>query len=448
LNMKSSYTERCLYFDAWKYSDESFRTHNRPCNIGLFGKWGVGKTSIVKMLFNKMKNDEKLSETVRCLYFDAWKYSDESFRTQILLEMDEELGNPIGKERIIDVLYNIQEEEIVKGSSIKSFFLKSWAFWASLVVIVAAILLVHHMFPDEEIVSLVAASLIVPFVVQLIAVVQSASASASKRRILPKKEWPGEFENIFSEIIEKTKYEKIVMVIDNLDRCQSQTVVEMLALLKTFMDIQKCIYIIPCDKEAILNHISTLDRNTEYFEKSGPEFLKKIFQITIGIPPILGESLEEYAQKLRSQMKFSFDDNVQDVIVGAYAGTPRQIIHAFNKLTTLYLLAREKEKEKIIKKGTVTDNLAFLAKISIIEDEWKDFFDSLSSNTLLLEDIENYFRGLPLDPGAEENIHDSFNKNPGLRNFLYATRTIRADNVEPFLILNQETYESTIPELD
>ena len=79
----------------------------KPCNTGLFGKWGVGKTSIVKMLFNKMKNDEKLSETVRCLYFDAWKYSDESFRTQILLEMDEELGNPIGKERIIDVLYNI-----------------------------------------------------------------------------------------------------------------------------------------------------------------------------------------------------------------------------------------------------------------------------------------------------------------------------------------------------
>jgi len=423
---------------------ELIKDINGPCNIGLFGKWGIGKTSIVKMLSSKVKNKEK----IKYIYFDAWKYSDESLRTQILLEIDEKLDNPVGKEKIIDILYNIKEEEEVKRSDIRNFFLKSRIFWTSLIVMIVTVLIIHYIFPNKEIIVFVAASIIVPFLAQLIATVQSASISVSRRTILPGKEWPGIFENIFKEIIEKAKYEKIVIVIDNLDRCQSRTVIKMLALLKTFMDIKKCIYIIPCDGEALLSHINTLDSSMGYFKESGQEFLKKIFQVTIKIPPFLGESLEEYAQKLRSQMRFSFDDNVQDVIVSAYAETPRQIIHIFNKLTTFYLLAREKEKEKIIKEGTITNNLPFLAKILVIEDEWRDFYNDLSCNPFLLEEVENYFRGKPLNKENEKRIMKHFNDNPKLRDFLNATRVVRADNIEPFLLLSQEAYEYAIPELE
>lgn len=423
---------------------ELIRDIEEPCNIGLFGKWGVGKTSIVKMLSNKIGDGKK----IKCIYIDAWKYSDESLRTQILLEIDKELGNPIGKEEIIDNLYNIQEEEKEEESGIKSLLLKTWVSWISFFMIAAAILLVYYKFPDKEIVSLIAVCLVGPLLLQLITVIQSASVSVSRRRILPKKEWPGEFEDIFSMIIKKAKYEKIVVIIDNLDRCQSHVVIEMLALLKIFMGSQKCIHIIPCDEEALLGHIGTIDKNGGYFKESGQEFLRKIFQVTIKVPPLLGESLEEYAQRLRSKMRFPFDDNVLDVVAWAYARTPRQIIHTLNKLTTLYLLAQEKEKEKIIKEGIVTSNFAFLAKISIIEDEWKDFYNYLSCNALLLEDIENYFRGLSIDNGTEDRITAFLDRNPRLRDFLYATRAVRADDIEPFLMLSQETYESAIPELE
>ena len=427
---------------------ELIKDVNGPCNIGLFGKWGTGKTSIVKILFNRIKNDEEFSKRMKCLYFDAWKYSDESLRTQTLLELDEGLGEKIGRDKIIDDLYNIREEEIPDKPM--GFGDRIWKvlFELRVSLIALATMIVIDLFililSDTRIADVVTTLIIVPVLVELIFRVQSAGISMSKKRILPKKEWSGEFERIFREIVKQAGEEKIVIAIDNLDRCQSKTVMEMLALLKTFMDIQKCIYIIPCDEEALLSHIDTLDSSRGYFKESRQEFLRKIFQVSIKIPPFLGENLEEYAQKLISQMRFSFDENVQDVIVRAYAKTPRQIVHILNKLTVLYLLAKEKEEERIIKKGTVTNNLPFLAKIAIIEDEWRDFYNELSNNPLLLDEIENYLRGKPLNDTVM--IEQHFKDNPLLKDFLNATRAVRSENVEPFLLLSQEKYEYSIPE--
>lgn len=411
----------------------------KPCNVGLFGKWGVGKTSIVKILSSRLKNEEK----IECIYIDAWKYSDESLKTQVLIEIDEKLNHPIGKEEIIDILYNVKEEEVIEKSSAKDFFAKTKFFWIFLGSMTIFDLFIHSLLGSAGIAGILALTLLLPFLVQLMIVIQSASVSMSRKRILPKKEWPGEFENIFRQMINKASFKKIVIVIDNLDRCQSATVIRMLTLLKTFMDIPKCIYVIPCDEEALLSHINTLDQEMGYFKKTGQEFLKKIFQVTIRIPPFLGENLEEYARNLRTTMRFSFDDNVQDVLVSAYAKNPRQIIHAFNKLTTLYLLAREKEKKGIIGKGMITKNVPFLAKISIVRDEWKDFYDELSFNAFLLEDVEKHFKGID-----QAEVKKFFQENPGLEEFLNATRTVRADYIEPFLLLGQETYESAIPELE
>ncbi len=414
------------------------------CNIGLFGKWGTGKTSIAKMLSTSIKNHKK----TKCIYFDAWKYSDESLRTQILLEIDKKLENPLGEEKIIDSLYNIKEEETTRSSNIETFLRKSGITLISLVALIPVLLFVLYVSPNREKTVYVMVPIIISILAQVVAAAQSASISISRKTIPPGREWPGNFEKIFTKMVEEAKCEKIVIIIDNLDRCPSQIVIEMLALLKTFMETRKCIYIIPCDEEALLSHVKTLDGGTGYFGESGQEFLRKIFQVTMKVPPFIGESLEEYARKLRSQMRFSFDDNVQHVVVSAYAKNPRQIIHAFNKLTTLHLLAKEKEKEGIIKKGTITGELPFLAKISIIEDEWKNFFKDLSKNVYLLREVENYFRGMPPNEETEKKIRKYFEDYPELKEFLNANRAVRVDDVKPFVLLSQETYECAIPELE
>jgi hypothetical protein len=56
-----------------------------PISIGLFGPWGIGKSTIVNILFNKIRSDT--TSRLFPIYFNAWKYSGDSFRRQFLLEV-------------------------------------------------------------------------------------------------------------------------------------------------------------------------------------------------------------------------------------------------------------------------------------------------------------------------------------------------------------------------
>ena len=47
------------------------QTGNTPLTIGVFGTWGSGKTSLMKMVKNKLPNDFTVA------WFDAWKYDKE-----------------------------------------------------------------------------------------------------------------------------------------------------------------------------------------------------------------------------------------------------------------------------------------------------------------------------------------------------------------------------------
>ncbi|MCH7598053.1 hypothetical protein IID27_03400, partial [Patescibacteria group bacterium] len=56
---------------------------NPPLTIGLYGNWGTGKTTIARSV-------EKLVKQAgdKTLYFDVWKYEQDSLRRQFLIELD------------------------------------------------------------------------------------------------------------------------------------------------------------------------------------------------------------------------------------------------------------------------------------------------------------------------------------------------------------------------
>jgi hypothetical protein len=56
-----------------------------PLSIGLFGSWGIGKSTIINILRRKIR--ETRSDTLKDIYFNAWKYSGDSFRRQFLIEV-------------------------------------------------------------------------------------------------------------------------------------------------------------------------------------------------------------------------------------------------------------------------------------------------------------------------------------------------------------------------
>lgn len=90
-----------------------------PWNIGVFGEWGSGKTSIIKMLYSRLEDSQ---HNYVCVEFDAWKHAEESIRTDLLLNLDQAIdketgrevdGSPgiLGEDQITQELYDVEEEK-------------------------------------------------------------------------------------------------------------------------------------------------------------------------------------------------------------------------------------------------------------------------------------------------------------------------------------------------
>ena len=55
-----------------------------PFTIGLFGKWGTGKSSIANFLKSKL---EKYPGKIVVVDFDVWKYEEDSLRRYFLINL-------------------------------------------------------------------------------------------------------------------------------------------------------------------------------------------------------------------------------------------------------------------------------------------------------------------------------------------------------------------------
>lgn len=416
-----------------------------PCNIGLFGRWGSGKTSIIRILMKKIDDKGVSGQKIAYFEFDAWKYAGDSIREQILLQLNHKFGT-CKEQDIKDKLFCIIEKEIpVKNENgitkkIKEIWHQAPLFLSSLLIVflISAVLMLFKVNVSNIIVPL----LLIPLFLEFISKIDSTTISMGRKQTLPTRESPAQFEEIFTGIIDSIEADRVVIIIDNLDRCPGKIAIEMLSMIKTFMDNKKCIYISPCDDEALRKHLNQAN-GKEYSTEDAPEFLRKFFQTSIKIPPFIDEDIEIFTKNLNSELKYPFGEGVIDVIKSAYTKNPRRMKHALNKLTTLKLLAHKIENGGVICKGTITRNIEFLAKISIIEEEWPTFYQELLDDGNLLDDIESYIREYPR---KHNTIDELFEKNKGLEHFLNANRLITAEDTSPFLMLNQTSYEVALPD--
>ncbi|MFK5604887.1 KAP family P-loop NTPase fold protein [Haloferax volcanii] len=457
-----------------------------PWHIGLFGEWGSGKTSIIRLLRNRVNQKPEFNDTIFVEY-DAWKHAEESIRTDLLLGIDQALGRELdtkpdgsygilGEEKITEELYDITEEQVVDDLSYRDYIQKlvqESKLLTAIVGITGAVLIVGVL---TNILSLLGAvSLgqnllgtvnsilqiaILPLFLSLFVFMakQVESATSSLRRSPPRNEWTGAYEQLFSEILAevevKSKKETVVISIDNLDRCESETVYDVLVSLKTYLEHDKCIYIIPCDDAALTSHIRSIDAG-EYFEdtENEHEFLRKFFQTHIRVPPFLPEDIENYAFNLNEQLSSPFEDEAIDVVTNAYLDNPRRIKHAINRLATLRVIAQEVEEEGSLNRGRITDNQPFLAKVSILQEDHREFFQKLSNDPYLLEDVNGYFNSKLTEESKIQRVENSIKTNNSeyqapLERFLRATRRVTATNPEPFLTLSEPSYSTNVSGMD
>lgn len=421
-------------------------------NIGLLGKWGVGKTSILKLLFKHVKENDK---NIKTFLFDAWKYPRGNLCQELVLQLNREF-QVYREDELEREIYCIQEEESTPVErTLKERLLGIWRQFSISIsitiflVIIFVLLTLLGLIPQTIYQSLLFI-VILPIIVDLVIKMNASVSRMGRITRLPAKFDPARIEGKFRQIVDKImgqpKVNKLVIAIDNLDRCSSEDAIEMLEAIKALMEHEKCVYLVSCNDEALTKDLVSIRK---YTVSDASEFLRKFFQTSVVIPSLLSADLERFASNLLARLEIPYTEQILQVIVNAFMENPRKIKQFLNNLTTQYLLVQEREKIGVFGSGDITGNDGFLAKILVIRQEFPLFYEELDYREELLEEVETYFMGTgqaPVYKGDKRSDKaDVFKNNPGLEQFLKSTRLITVEDITPFLKLNRETFTSVIP---
>ena len=260
-----------------------------PTTIGVFGDWGSGKTSLLKML----KSDIELEagEEVLCLEFNGWLFEGYEDAKAALLGtiVDELLAN-----RGTSVKVKEKVGELLKRLD----FLKTLGYVAKGGLVLAAgglpalgIVAGAGMIAGAQGVAEKAKDLDPEKAAGLLK--EDSATNANIRRTVRG------FRHEFEELLKAANLKRLVVIIDDLDRCSPDTIIETLEAIKLFLFVPQTVFIIGADERLI--QYAVRKRFPELpGEKSevGRDYLEKLVQFPIRVPPLGSFELETYINLL------------------------------------------------------------------------------------------------------------------------------------------------------
>ena len=361
-------------------------------NIGLFGSWGSGKSSIIATAKDKLTSLK--GAKVKFVTYDAWKYANDSFRRMFLFEVQRELG--FKRTPLMEKFYQNSNQDIDVKNQLSP--LKVVGVFAAIIITILVVSLLNIEVEYKiSIYSLLALFSIIVGI--LTGCFNQLKVAISKPFMFA----PEQFEQCFQEMMEEAlrpniidrafhfitrnpdyiSHKQIVIVIDNIDRCNSEQSYNLLTDIKTFLcdESFNIVFVIPVDDEALRKHIlnSTHSENTDECARDIEEFLRKFFNVTLRIKPHQPTEMYEFAQKLNTKYALGFNSATVNIASKEYAKNPRRVIQLFNNLSA--------------ELANYNDTFAsqyetLICKILIIREEYNKFYQELLKDYTLLSSTE------------------------------------------------------------
>ena len=143
---------------------------------------------------------------------------------------------------------------------------------------------------------------------------------------------------------------RLVIFIDDLDRCTPEGALEILESIKTFFDIEGIIYVIGMDPATIDPIIQV--KYGENSKISGLDYMQKIVQLPFQIPvwsdKDLGRTIKEIANETELPKDITdklLEQEIKDLIINSAKLNPRNIKRFINSLVLSYNTSGENIKD-------------------------------------------------------------------------------------------------------
>jgi hypothetical protein len=306
-----------------------------PVTVGVFGDWGGGKSSIMKML-QKELSDENAYPDVVCLYFNGWTFegyedAKSALLSSILIQLGEHRRFGVkAKDFVVKLLKRLKWMEMGK-------------------------LAIKHVGVPVAIAAVTGGVAAVP-------VAAAAVASAVASSAMGKEEGDGDsneinwsslieaspekpdlmgvrkFREEFEKMLAKTGISALVVLIDDLDRCLPERLIETLEAIKLFVSVPRTAFVIGADPRIVRHAISTryvkrqLERSDDPSEARKEEeglvqdYLEKLIQVPYQLPRLSPNEIETYVNLLACEKLL--DPTQVPAVLSAWRDTRAQNIYA------------------------------------------------------------------------------------------------------------------------
>lgn len=259
-------------------------TARLPFCIGIYGPWGTGKTSLMLMIEENMKAGRANAKTI---WFNPWKY-----------DKKEDLWGAL----IRTILFQIKEEGNQQAKD-KADQLVREAAWL-------------HMQKKG----------ITPTTMGRLTDEDLANAKAvAMKEDESQHRYVNHFEKDFADAV--TEYTgvggKLVVFVDDLDRCLPENAITVLESLKLFIGESNCVFVLGMDHGVV--EAGIVQRYGRHVKMSGRDYLDKIVQVPFYLPPVPFDRLRAALREEDNAGEADEDaDKLWSLIATGLGGNPRK----------------------------------------------------------------------------------------------------------------------------
>lgn len=288
-----------LSFDAvaetvvWAVLDDALD----PVTVGVSGAWGSGKTTVLRLVEDRLAPQAPGGDTnVLVISTDPWRY-------------DPGVGV---KETLIGEVLSAVAAELAKAEKpgqVRSraravlATLRKRVDWAKALQVAAKTSLTLQLPSVDDLTSLINTD----------AAGQEADSAEPLTRGL--EEFRGEFRTLM-ESPELTHLRRVVVLVDDLDRCLPETVVDTLETIRLFLAVPKMAFVVAADERRVADALRVrfptpgggLGTGEADAEEPASLYLHKIVQTTVPLPTLSRFDTEAFLVLLQLSQRLPADE--------------------------------------------------------------------------------------------------------------------------------------------
>lgn len=404
-----------------------------PATVGIYGDWGSGKSSLMHMVRSKIESGD---DKIMAIQFNGWLFeSYDDAKSALMGTILDEIASkrklgPKAKELLSKLIHKVDWMRI--GLGVGKYF-TAHAVAGDLGVVVAAA-------SDIP----VAAKAIADRLKDISAddvekVIKEGGPEQASIRMAIR-----DFHEDFNNLLEESNIETLVVFIDDLDRCNPGTVIDIFEAIRLFLFVPNSVFVIAADEDLIRYAVSTKFPGFQERSGIGRDYLEKLVQYPVKVPALGRSETENYIKLLfvyspdvdKEQFEqvrsialdralssyqircvdyeclkdvikdvppeiiegFSLAESLAPILATGLSGNPRQTKRFLNTLRMRIEMARARG---------ITLNLRTLAKIMLLEYFQTEAFKKLAELQASQEGKPNILEVLEQERELKDFRHDN-----------------------------------------